>query len=119
SLLTVTIPRSAGLTTVAPSAIAGEIEAIYSIATIGSIVKINEIRISARLAQNGLRRGQRGEHPLRHRLAGQPRLGAQQRRLAVGDVAGGKTRPKPPRPFGRALLEGVLEMLQHRRAEAA
>jgi hypothetical protein len=35
------IPRSGGLTTVAPSAITGEIGAIYSIETIGSIVKIN------------------------------------------------------------------------------
>jgi hypothetical protein len=35
------IPRSAGLTTVAPSTITGEIEAIYSIETIGSIVKID------------------------------------------------------------------------------
>jgi hypothetical protein len=35
------IPRSAGLTTVAPFTITGEIGAIYSIATIGSIVKIN------------------------------------------------------------------------------
>ncbi len=41
------IPRSAGLTTVAPSTITGEIGAIYSIETIGSIVKINERRRSA------------------------------------------------------------------------
>ena len=51
------IPRSAGLTTVAPSTITGEIGAIYSIETIGSIVKINESRKSAAQPKTGWAEG--------------------------------------------------------------
>ena len=69
--------------------------------------------------QRGLRAGHRAEHPIGDRLAGETDLGPQQRRLAVGDVGVREADPQHPRPLSRRLGEGVLEVLQHRRAEAA
>ena len=50
-------PQKRGLTTVAPFTITGEIGAIYSIETIGSIVKINERRKSAGQPKTGWAEG--------------------------------------------------------------
>jgi len=44
---------------------------------------------------------------------GEAHLGVQQRRLAVGDEAVREADAHHPRPLGRGLGEGVLEVLEH------
>src|SRR5512147_1087120 len=68
--------------------------------------------VSNRLAENGLAGAQSGEHTLGDGLTGEADLLAEQRRLAVRDVAVREADPQHAGPLGTAG-EGVLDVLEH------
>ena len=74
---------------------------------------------SARSAENGLARAERRQHPLGDRVAGEADLLADQRGLAVGDVAVGQPHAHHAGTLAPALGEGVLGVLEHAGTDAS